>query len=604
MARTAPQGISLAGAMGGMTAASAAQDGGDAELRSRVYFGLWIAVIAIALFAVGDTLFAAAHLRVLYPIKAVYLATILLAFRALRTAADAAAVTRIALVIIAVSFAVSSVSATVAGDPLTTPVLCSAVTLGSAALIPWTVRAQCITVAIAVLALMATTLAMHGTLAPLADYPTLVVGACFGLSILLAQRIGEYRAVAADAERRLRDEAQVSAALARVGQALIASLDTGELLERLSQLTAEVFGSNASHTWLREPDDTYRLVTGTSDLPEEQEALRALALPGAAVGGLISRLDRDGPLVLDGALLDALPTGRLSRANRVTHVLFLPIRKGGEMVGVQSATFRDRREPLPPWTAHLAAGIAQLASLALETTRLVEALNDADRLKTDFLANLSHELRTPLNVIIGYNEMLLDGACGPLDGEQATVLGRAQHNARELLALMGAALELSRHQGRALPLNLGPVSVAAVLAELADEVAALPLLPGVAVEWSVPSPPPRLVTDPLKLRMVLKNLIDNARKFTTEGTITVAVAERGDGVEFAVHDTGRGIPTEDLPLIFEPFRQIAGLETPSGVGLGLFLVRRLVEAMDGRVSAESRVGQGSTFRVWLPGRDG
>ena len=128
MARTAPQGISLAGAMGGMTAASAAQDGGDAELRSRVYFGLWIAVIAIALFAVGDTLFAAAHLRVLYPIKAVYLATILLAFRALRTAADAAAVTRIALVIIAVSFAVSSVSATVAGDPLTTPVLCSAVT--------------------------------------------------------------------------------------------------------------------------------------------------------------------------------------------------------------------------------------------------------------------------------------------------------------------------------------------------------------------------------------------------------------------------------------------------------------------------------------------
>jgi signal transduction histidine kinase len=368
----------------------------------------------------------------------------------------------------------------------------------------------------------------------------------------------------------------------------------------IPDITVEVFGCNASQTWLREPDDTYRVVAGTTDLVEEAEALRALSVPAIAVGSLLERLDRQGAVLMHGAALAEMPTANLSRRNRLTHVVYLPIRKGGEMVAMHTAAFRDRTEPLPATTLHLAAGIAQLASLSPETTRLVEALSDADRLKTDFLANLSHELRTPLNVIIGYNDMLLDGACGALSAAQSTVLDRAQQNARELLALMGAALELSRHQGHGLPLNLATVSAAALLDELAGEVSALPALPRVEFAWSVASPDPQLVTDPLKLRMVLKNLIDNARKFTARGLITVAVGPAEGGVELTVSDTGSGIAAEDLPLIFEPFRQLAGGAAPGGVGLGLFLVRRLVEAMGGRVHAESRLGHGSTFRVWLP----
>jgi signal transduction histidine kinase len=570
------------------------------ELRARVAFGLWIALAGTVLFAIGDVIFAADALWVLYPIKALYLLAIAVVFRVLPRARDDAEVTRIALVAIGASFLVSSVSAVISRDPLTPAVLGSAVTLASAALVPWSVRAQCIVVALAALAVAGTSVAINGGAAALITYPTIVVVSTFGLSIYLSHLLGRYRAVAADAEGRLRAEARVSAALARVARELIAALDTGALLDRLAQLTVEVFACRASQTWMRDAEGVFRVAAGTSDDAEELEALRALSLPEAAVGALLDRLRREGVVTLDPNEIDALPTAGLSRRHQVGPVIFLPLRKGDEVVGVHTAVFRRTAPPPDAIVPQLAAGIAQLATLALETARLVEATNAADRLKTEFLANLSHELRTPLNVIIGYNEMLLDGSCGTLNGEQQAILDRTQHNARELLALMGAALELSRHDGRGLPLVLEPVSVALLVDDLAREVAALPEVSGVAFRWSVAPDLPPLLTDALKLRMILKNLIDNARKYTEHGHVALDAGPAAGGVELAVSDTGSGIPTEELGRIFEPFRQIGGGRAPGGVGLGLYLVRRLAEALGGRVDAESRPGEGSTFRVWLP----
>ena len=571
----------------------------DVELRARVHFGLWIALVGTAFFAVGDAIFAPDLLWLLYPLKAAYLLAIALAFRSLQRARDANEITNVALATIAASFLVSSVSATIGRDPLTTPVLVSAVTLAGAALVPWTVRAQCVVVGLAALAVIGTGLANGG--ASLLAYPTIVVASCLGLSIYLCQLFGTYRAVAVDAERRLRAEAHVSASLARVGRELIASLDAGELLERLAQLTVEVFHCNASQTWMRDAEGTYRVAAGVSDLPEELAALQALHLPEAAVSPLIERLRREGPVTLTPDEVASLPAGSLSRRHEVGPVLFVPLRKGEDVVGVHTIVYRGADvAPLDQSTPQLAAGIGQLASLALETARLVETTNAADRLKTEFLANLSHELRTPLNVIIGYNEMLLDGGCGPMSDDQQAVLGRAQHNARELLALMGAALELSRHEGRGVPLVLEPVSVALLVDNLAREVAALPPIPDVRFVWSVAPELPPLLTDALKLRMILKNLIDNARKYTERGRIALTAIASNGGVELAVSDTGYGIPAEDLTRIFEPFRQVGGGRPASGVGLGLFLVRRLAEALGGKVEVESRVGEGSTFRVRLP----
>jgi signal transduction histidine kinase len=571
----------------------------DTELRGRVYFGLWIALVATALFAVGDAIFASDVLWLLYPLKAFYLLTVALAFRALATAADAEAITRVALLAVAVSFVVSATSSAIGRDPLTTPVLCSAVTLAGAALVPWTVGAQCVVVGLATVALIANGILLGGG-ASLRAYPAIVVIACMGLSIYVSHILGRYRALAAAAEQRLRADAQIAAALARVGRELIAALDTDAVLDRLAQLTVETFGCSASQTWMRDVDGSFHVAAGISDDAEELAALHALHIPERAVAPLIERLRREGPVILTPEEIAAMPTETLSRRHAVGHVIFIPLRRGADVVGVQTVVFRGSAEPLDLAAPALADGIAQLAALALETSRLVDAMQAADRLKTEFLANLSHELRTPLNVIIGYNEMLLDGGCGPLTDEQQSVLGRAQHNARELLALMGAALELSRHEGRGVPLVLEPVSVALLADTLAREVAALPPLPGVAFEWAVPEDLPPLLTDALKLRMILKNLIDNARKYTEHGRISLTARAAGEGIEFAVRDTGYGIPADDLSRIFEPFRQITGGRPPNGVGLGLFLVRRLTEALGGRVDVESTLGAGSTFRVWLP----
>jgi signal transduction histidine kinase len=100
--------------------------------------------------------------------------------------------------------------------------------------------------------------------------------------------------------------------------------------------------------------------------------------------------------------------------------------------------------------------------------------------------------------------------------------------------------------------------------------------------------------------MVLSNLVDNAIKFTEHGAVTVEVRSSDGGVEFAVQDTGIGIPPEARALIFEPFQQVGGRSRAGGVGLGLYIVRRLLDMMGGRVGVESAVGGGSTFRVWLP----
>jgi len=416
--------------------------------------------------------------------------------------------------------------------------------------------------------------------------------------ILMSSNITEQKRT----EGRQREEAEVTAALARVGQALIASLDTPVLLQRLCELTTEVFHCDASHTFLA-AGDGFTIAAGHGDPPEVWEALRALELPRPLIAPLLARVQREGVLqVVMDEVGDELPSAVLSRKYGVTLALYFAFRKGDEIVGVQSAAFHGRRTPVPPHELRLAAGIADLASLALETARLVEALGAADRSKTEFLANMSHELRTPLNVIIGYNEMLLDGACGALAGEQRSMIARVQRNARELLTLVSTALELSRHEARGIALEIESVSVPALIDDLARETGALPEKPGLRLHWTVAPDLPRLHTDILKLKMVLKNLVDNGIKFTARGSVRVDASGRDGGVEFRVTDTGVGIPPGALATIFEPFRQ--GEHTKNGpgggVGLGLYLVRRLLEALGGEIHVESTVGAGSSFAVWIP----
>jgi signal transduction histidine kinase len=215
---------------------------------------------------------------------------------------------------------------------------------------------------------------------------------------------------------------------------------------------------------------------------------------------------------------------------------------------------------------------------------------------------MSHELRTPLGIILGYTDLLLEDTFGQLGEQQTDSLRRIDRSARELLDLITAVLDLSRLEAGRLPLVTQETQVARLLQELQTETQQIQEQTQLLFVWKVEESLPSLYTDPGKLKIVLKNLIGNAGKFTKEGSITVAARNHLGGVEVRVTDTGMGIPQEALGMIFEPFRQIENPATRQygGTGLGLYIVKRLLELFGATITVESEVGRGSTFRVWLP----
>jgi len=231
-----------------------------------------------------------------------------------------------------------------------------------------------------------------------------------------------------------------------------------------------------------------------------------------------------------------------------------------------------------------------------------EQAESADRIKSDFLSIVSHELRTPLVSIIGFNDLLLDGVAGKLSEEQVDALKKIDNNSKKLLELINAILEFSRLEAESVEIK--EIKVSDLLKEIESETKSLISESGLNFVWNIVPDLPLHRTNPAKLKVVLKNLISNAVKFTEKGSVTVEAHRQDGGIEISVEDTGIGIAPEALPIIFEPFRQIENPLTRrhGGVGMGLYIVKKLVEILGGTIQVESEVGRGSTFRVWIPTR--
>jgi signal transduction histidine kinase len=225
----------------------------------------------------------------------------------------------------------------------------------------------------------------------------------------------------------------------------------------------------------------------------------------------------------------------------------------------------------------------------------------ADRIKSDFLSIVSHELRTPLVSIIGYNDLLLDGVAGKLTEEQIDALKKIDNNSKSLLGLINALLEFNRLEAKSVEAK--EIEISDLIEEIKSETQTLMSESGLDFVLKIESGLPPVKTDPSKLKVVLKNLISNAVKFTEKGSVTVGVYKRDGGIEISVSDTGIGISPGDLSIIFEPFRQVESPLTRrhGGAGMGLYIAKQLVELLGGTVKVEGVVGRGSTFRIWLPG---
>lgn len=230
-------------------------------------------------------------------------------------------------------------------------------------------------------------------------------------------------------------------------------------------------------------------------------------------------------------------------------------------------------------------------------------LRDAHKIKDEFLKVVSTQLKNPLNVIVGYSDMFLEGLLGAMTPIQEKAIETVARQSKELHGLINTVLQVSNMETATLHVELHEVNMWEFLSELRSFYD-YPLSRDVKLVWDYPADLPSVQGDRGKLKHILENLIDNAIKFTEQGTVTVAVrySAQKKRLEFKISDTGVGIPPEDISTIFEKFRQVGahtGMEH-GGVGLGLYIVKKYLDLLDGNIQVESRDGEGSTFILQIP----
>lgn len=407
------------------------------------------------------------------------------------------------------------------------------------------------------------------------------------------------------------DPAEWLPTLSRFNRTLQACLDSSSIERLLVETVEEVFPACAIALCL---NDKSRSLPSLEypDLDEElrspiPEAQRASAPIFPAPAELKMPSQRRNTLYP--------PKTELSGKRGCMPYVTIPLLARGDMLGTLTVYGRDGAN-FTPGAVDFLNILADQAALAMkfqlieqgkgqtaQSHRANDGSGNGDGTRSDLVSIMSHEFRTPLNLIMGYTEMMREGLMGRITSEQGKCLDRIMKASDDLLALIINMLQVANIEFGCVEVNKEKVGLSQFLGEIQSDFVP-PKEKGLEFIWDIPADLPMISTDPDKLRHVVEHLIDNAAKFTERGQVmvssrTVLPAEK---VEITVSDTGVGIPEHVLPVLFEKYRQLDSsiARTYDGMGLGLFIAKRLTEVLGGELNVTSHPGRGSTFTVALP----
>jgi signal transduction histidine kinase len=434
-----------------------------------------------------------------------------------------------------------------------------------------------------------------------------------GIFVAVALLVSWIDAARRRAEAELRRHAMQQAAVAELGQRALSGTHVSGLLDAAVSVLARRLDAESAALWEFSPEDNSLWVRACVGWTEEfVEEATAGAGPESMLGRALSSTE---PVIVHNSHAVSR-LGEPPELGREAHsCVSVAVTGRGEPFGVLSA-YTDSPRGFTAEDVHFVQAVANVLSAAVERARGEEdrarllrgerearrEAEHASRAKDEFLAMVSHELRTPLGVITGWARLLREG--GVDEQTLAGALEMIERNAELQKRLIEDLIDVSRIVAGKLRIDSRLIELAPVVEDTVAAVELSAKTKGIRIHTAYSRETGQVLGDPERLQQVVWNLLSNAVKFTPEGgRVEVRVEEVGATAQIIVSDTGQGISADLLPHVFERFRQgeSAGAGRRQGLGLGLSIVRHLVEAHGGTVEAESPgEGRGATFRVRLP----
>jgi signal transduction histidine kinase len=432
---------------------------------------------------------------------------------------------------------------------------------------------------------------------------------------MLARAIGDIAGAAlrtADLHSEQRHREQQALFLARAAAALASSLDYVQTLKTLASLAVPHIADWCAVDMVSPTGELQQLALAhvdparvalaeayMRDYPSDPAAPTGIA--AVVRSGRSERLEQLTPEMIDAAPVSEAQRQAIRRLD-IHSYMIVALRTRRGTAGAITFVSAESRRSYTEADLRFAETVADRAAVAIENAWAYSEARSANQLKDEFLATLSHELRTPLNAILGYARMLRSGAIAPDRRDHAVDV--IERNSQALAQIVEDILDVSRIISGKLRLAIAPIDPHGLITDALATVAPAAEGKGVSLRTELAEPLPTIAADRDRLQQVCWNLLANAVKFTPAGGGIVLAASAAGGVfTLQVRDTGCGIAPDVLPFIFERFRQgdVRLTREQGGLGLGLSIVRSLVEMHGGTVMAESAgEGQGATFTVRLP----